>query len=90
MLVSQLSWSACLHYGVQWSHLACESPSNRKCGNVSYTNYTSENHSVNQTFLAENVRSNKEMGSYLANFVSFGQWPIVIFTPAPLLQLCVL
>ena len=67
-----LPQNACLHYGVQWPHLACQSPSNRKCCNVSYTNYTGENHSVNQTFLdLKNVRPNKEMGGYLANLVSF-------------------
>ena len=46
-------------------------PATKNVCNFSHTNYTGGNHSVNLTFLAENVRSNKEMGSYLANVVSF-------------------
>ena len=47
-------------------------PATEQCCNVSYTNYTGENHSVNQTFYdLKNVRANKEMGSYLANLVGF-------------------
>jgi len=39
---------------------------------VSYTNYTSVNHTVNPTFLhLKNVRPIKEMGSYLAKLVGF-------------------
>jgi len=54
---------------------ACESPSNRKCCNVSYTNYTGENHSVNQIFLCWKCQ---EMSTYLANLVSFlaNSWPL--------------
>ena len=47
-------------------------PATEQCWNVSYTNYTGENHSTNQTFLdLKNVRPNKEMGGYLANLVGF-------------------
>ena len=39
--------------------------------NTTSLGFCTKFHSVNQTFLAENVRSNKEMGSYLANVVGF-------------------
>jgi len=61
-----------------------------QCCNVSYTNYTGENHSVNQTFLdLKNVKPNKEMGGYLANLVRFWSMADHYFHPwnAPFLQL---
>ena len=63
-------------------------PATKNVCNFSYTNYTGGNHSVNLTFLAENVRSNQEMGSYLANVVSLWLIANLYFNPASLLQLC--
>ena len=68
-----LPQSTCLHYNVQWPHLACYSPSNRTMLFCQLHNYTGENHSVNHSSQVSNQTRKWVIGQ-------FSGWPTPIIT----------